>query len=106
MSGGGTGAVLARLDAPPPDVWELRVTDPSPQFRILGQFVEKDVFVATAIHNRSILRSRNRSNRARSQGWKDAMHECAASFRGMFGAIRPVTGNDITAFISENYHVL
>lgn len=106
MAGGGTGAVLARLDPPPPGVWEFRITEPRTQFRMFGQFVAKDVMVVTGIHNRSVLGDRYRSNNKRSVEWADAMHECAQSVRKLIDPCQPLLTDDPADYLSENFHVL
>jgi hypothetical protein len=108
MSGSGKGTVLARLDPPPPDMWEFRVTEPRSQFRIFGQFVEKDVFVATHIRSRaSLLGTKMRSGgKQRSRGWTDAMYDCIKVCQSLIAPYVPLSGNDPAEFVSENYYVV
>jgi hypothetical protein len=43
---------ICRLTPPPPEVWEIRVTEPTPQVRLFGRFLEPDTFVITKIRLR------------------------------------------------------
>lgn len=107
MSGSGRGAVLARLDPPPPDAWELRITEPNVQFRLFCQFVERDVLVATHIRPRGTLLSKKmRSGKTRSSAWTGAMWDCKTTCQKLITPQVALNGDDPALFISESYHVL
>lgn len=76
LGGSGKGALLARLDPPPPNIWELRVTDPSPQFRVFCMFAAKDILVATQIENRNVLGSKQTKTGKKSAAWTKIMQDC------------------------------
>src|SRR3712207_75568 len=63
---------LKRLDPPPPEVWEISITEPVVQWRVFCRFAEADTLVATAAHTRQHLGKRG------SQAWQDATGACAA----------------------------
>ena len=71
---------VKRLKPPPPDVWEIRVTWPSPQWRIFGCFAAQDTLVL------SHYRSRGALGQFGSREWSAAMSECAAHWAGLFGS--------------------
>ncbi|ETA72362.1 hypothetical protein MesloDRAFT_1232 [Mesorhizobium japonicum R7A] len=107
MSGAGRGAVLARLDPPPPDSWELRVTEPSTQFRIFCQFAEQDTLIATHIRTRgTLLKTKMRTGKNRSSAWTGAMWECKTACQTHLAPHVALSGNDPALFISGNYHVI
>lgn len=62
---------LCRLTPPPTDVWELRITDPTPQVRLFGRFLEPDTLIITKCHMRNHLGDRG------SRAWATAMEACA-----------------------------
>lgn len=105
LGGAGRGAMLARLDPPPSDVWELRITDPSPQFRIFCQFVAPDILLATYVENRAVLGERNRG-RKRSQAWSNAMYSCANEVAELIAPHGSFTAGTIEEYVTENYYAL
>ncbi|RWC61515.1 hypothetical protein [Mesorhizobium sp.] len=107
MSGSGKGAVLARLDPPPPDAWELRITEPNVQFRLFCQFVEKDVLVATHMRPRgTLLGKKMRSGKTRSSAWTGAMWDCKKACQSLITPHVAIGGDDPASFISESYYVV
>jgi len=64
------GEFLDRLEPPPPEVWEIRMTPPRIQARLFGRFAEPDTLILTKFHTRSMLGNRG------SPGWAQAMNHC------------------------------
>jgi hypothetical protein len=90
------GRFLDRLCPPPPEIWEIRVTEPVVQARLFGRFAEPDTLILTGFHTRSHLRDKG------SQTWKDAMTNCANAWEGLFSTLPPFSGPDIHAYVTEN----
>lgn len=89
------GLFLDRLDPPPPEIWELRVTEPTVQGRLLGRFAEPDTLIISAMHTRGMLGKRG------SAGWNSAMQRCEATWNQLFQS-PPFTGLDISSYVTEN----
>jgi hypothetical protein len=90
------GEFLDRLDPPPPDIWEIRVTVPLVQARLFGRFAEPDTLILTKFHTRSILGNRG------SQGWKVAMANCRQCWDAIFPNHACFTHSDIRSYVTEN----
>lgn len=101
MNGHGKGAFIALLDDPPPDVWELRVTEPKPQFRVFCRFVCEDMIVATSIRTRDELGPRQTKTGKKSQAWASAMRDCVSMWSGLFPAHEPHNGKVSSDFLTE-----
>jgi len=93
----GRPAFLKRLKAPPPEVWEIRVTNPSPQWRIFGRFAEQDTFVATDVRTRGPLRDGD------SRAWVNACNQCVADWASILPMFPPHRGVTVGDYISENF---
>jgi hypothetical protein len=61
---------LKRLEAPPPEVWEIRITEPNAQARLFGRFALPDTMILTDFHTRHLLGKRGSSQ------WKSACQGC------------------------------
>ena len=90
------GRFLFRLEPPPPEIWEVRVTEPVVQARLLGRFAEPDTLVLTKFHTREKLRKRG------STGWNAAMVECERTWQDLFGFEAPHGGAIIHDYVTEN----
>src|SRR5262249_23009601 len=90
------GRFLDRLGPPPPEIWEVRVTDPTVQARLFGRFAEPDTLILTSFHTRSFL------GRKGSAGWLAAMSDCANVWDELFPENPPFTGPNINAYVTEN----
>lgn len=88
---------LKDLDPPPPEIWEIRVTEPRPQFRVFGRFLERDTFIVTHFHSRSFLKEKG------SAMWEQAMKECANEWVSLPCMPDPLSGNTIGDYVGENY---
>jgi len=87
---------LYRLDPPPPEVWEVRVTEPVVQARLLGRFAEPDTLILTKFYTRQLL------GRYGSFDWNRAMKECEAVWQDLFGSQPAFSGTSIHDYVSEN----
>lgn len=92
---------LKRLDPPPPEIWEIRVTEPRVQARLFGRFADPDTLILTKFHSRGVLRDRKKSA-AHNSEWQIAMKECEAAWNKLFPNIKPFSGADIHAYVTEN----
>lgn len=90
------GEFLDRLEPPPPEVWEVRVTPPRIQARLFGRFAEPDTLILTKFHTRDLLGDRG------SQGWKQAMAHCEQCWNTHFAGISHFAATNIHAYVTEN----
>ncbi len=93
---GRRGLFLTRLKPPPPEIWEIRVTEHTPQARLFGRFAEPDTLIPTNLHTRGHL------GKATSQAWAFAMASCARSWDRLFPNQPAFAGPSIHDYISEN----
>ncbi len=91
---------LKRLDPPPPEIWEIRVTDPSPQARLLGRIVEQDTLILDRFHTRQFLGERANPN----SGWKEAMPACNEAINALFPGEVLLQGTSIKQYVKDNCH--
>jgi hypothetical protein len=87
---------MCRLDPPPPEIWEVRVTEPQPQVRLFGRFIEPDTFIITKFRSRTELGDKG------SRAWESAMRDCARRWTQLFPTISPYTANTVHEYITEN----
>lgn len=87
---------LSRLSPPPPEIWEIRVTEPIVQARLFGRFAEPDTLILTNFHTRGHLGDKG------SAAWKTAMADCERLWRDLFQNMEPFCGNNINAYVTEN----
>jgi hypothetical protein len=80
---------------PPPEVWDIRVTEPTPQARLFGRFLEPDTLVLTNFHTRNYL------GKKRSSNWNAAMANCQSVWLSLFGE-RLFVGKTIHHYVTEN----
>ena len=90
------GRFLDRLKPPPPEIWEIRVTEPVVQARLLGRFAEPDTLILINFHTRSHLGKRG------SAGWLTAMSDCVKVWDELFPDNPPFAGPNIHAYVTEN----
>jgi hypothetical protein len=90
------GRFLLRLDAPPPEIWEMRVTEPVVQARLLGRFAEPDTLILAKFYTRQLLGQKG------STQWAAGMATCLGVWGQLFGASPPHTGSSIHDYVSEN----
>lgn len=87
---------IKRLEAPPPEIWEIRITHPAPQARIFGRFAEPDTFIAMTMHTRSYLKKKG------SHAWINTCNRCAADWATLLPTFPPHRGNIVADYITEN----
>ena len=86
---------MCRLKPPPPEIWEIRVTEPQPQVRLFGRFIEPDTFIVTKLHLRHQLGNKG------SQVWTTAMSDCARKWSSLFPSIPAFSANTVHEYITE-----
>jgi hypothetical protein len=79
----GEMAILCPHDA---GIWEFRDVKPKPSLRILGGFMQKDVFVALAPYERSELGKKG------SQEWSNALQDFKSQWERLFADCKPKSG--------------
>lgn len=87
---------LKRLTPPPPEIWEVRVTESVVQARLFGRFAEPDTLILNKFHTRRYLGDEG------SQEWNEAMAECESTWNEMFGVTQPFSGVVISDYVTEN----
>lgn len=88
---------LKPLCPPPPEIWELRFTDPRVQLRLFGRFAEPDTIIGTKFHTRGML------GRKGSREWQDAMGACEKSWNDLFPKHPPFSAKAIGEYVTENH---
>jgi hypothetical protein len=96
--GRGEPSFLKRLEEPPPEVWNIRVTQPRTQVRLFGRFVEPDALIVTHAVLRGDL---SRKGRRSPKKWTAVMNACVASWNGL-GLGAPFAGASVHAYVTEN----
>jgi hypothetical protein len=87
---------MCRLAPPPPEIWEMRVTQPIVRWRIFGRFAAPDTFVATSMRTRGLLGKRS------SLAWVLAMQDCEQAWQRLFPTTMPFTAIRARDYITEN----
>ena len=90
------GRFLKPLDPPPPEIWEIRVTEPVVQVRLLGRFAEPDTLILIKFYTRQLLGKKGSAN------WKSAMAQCDRTWTQLFGTTQPFSGKTIHNYVTEN----
>jgi len=91
-----TTRFLRDLCPPPPEVWEVRVRDPSVQVRLLGRFAELNTLILTAFHTRGHLAGKG------SKVWTDAMEDCIQQWGAFSPALPVFSAESIHQYVTEN----
>lgn len=89
------GGFMLRLTGPPPEIWEVRVTEPRPQVRIFARFAEPNTLIVNAMHTRNMLGKRG------SAQWVSAMAASEKSWNELFPSDAPFTGTTIHDYVQE-----
>lgn len=89
------GLFLDRLEPPPEEIWEIRVTEPNVQARLFGRFADSDTLVLTNFHTRSHLGKKG------SQAWNNAMKDCLKNWDEVLG-IPVFKADTINDYVTEN----
>jgi hypothetical protein len=90
------GRFLVMLHPPPPDIWEVRVTEPNVQARILGAFAAPDTLVLMRFHTRGLLGDKG------SPEWNSAMSDCERQWNALFPGFAPFSATSIHEYVTEN----
>lgn len=90
------GLFLDRLDPPPSEIWEIRVTEPVTQARLFGRFAEPDTLILSRFHTRQMLSDRG------SAAWKSATQACEACWNDLFPGRTPFSGPNIRSYVTDN----
>jgi len=94
--GSKTSRFLADLTPPPPEVWEVRVIEPSVQVRLFGRFAEPDTLILTQFHTRDHLGPKE------SKAWSDAMTETVKQWDDFEPNLPVFSANTIREYVTEN----
>lgn len=95
-NGRGGAGFIKRLESPPPEIWEIRVTYPQPQVRIFGRFAEPDTLIATDMHTRDFLRKKG------SLSWISTCNQCVSDWDEIFPGAAPFSGSIVSDYVTEN----
>jgi hypothetical protein len=87
---------LKPLCPPPPEIWELRFTDPRVQLRLFGRFAEPNTIIGTKFHTRQMLGDKG------SRQWREAMTACEQKWTELFPDVTPFSGKTIHEYVTEN----
>jgi hypothetical protein len=81
---------------PPPEIWELKVTEPRVQVRLFCRFAEPDTLVMNKFYTRQLLGRRG------SREWQQARELCARTWDELFPSFTPHTGRYMREYVTEN----
>jgi len=87
---------LKRLCPPPPEIWEIKVTEPDVQVRLFGRFTCPNTLILTNFHTRDFLRRKGSAN------WVVAMEICRETWENLFPSHPPFQGSTIHDYVLEN----
>jgi hypothetical protein len=90
------GRFLFRLEPPPPEIWEIRVTEPVVQSRLLGRFAEPDTLILTKFYTRRLLGEKG------SPEWAAGMTTCQGIWNELFPSIDPFSAESIHNYVTDN----
>jgi hypothetical protein len=87
---------LKDLSPPPPEIWEIRFTDPRVQVRLFCRFAEPDTIIGTKFHTRQLLGKKG------SEQWRAALEACEKTWKELFPTFPPFSGKTIHDYVTEN----
>lgn len=87
---------MGLLDPVGDGIWDIRSRDPNPAIRVLGGFAEKDVFIALTWGLRKNLLDKD------SPQWINAINKCRTEWKRLFPTYSPLTGDDISDYLTSN----
>jgi hypothetical protein len=93
---------LKRLCAPPPEIWEMMVTEPGSQGRLFCRFARPNTLILLNLHTRNHLGKKHIKKKERSHNWETAMKQCADCWNALFPKMPPFSGPNVHAYITEN----
>ena len=80
-------------------VWEFRDVKPKPSLRVIGGFMQKDVFIALAPYERSELGPKG------SRGWTEALKNFRVQWGQLFSGHSPMFGGYPDDYLSLARHL-
>jgi hypothetical protein len=88
-------ALMARLEPPEDEIWEVRENKPRPSLRVLGSFVvERDTFVA-------LTPSEHPQGRRNSSEWQEFIGKYKAHWEELFHGYEPLRGSYPDDYLSN-----
>lgn len=93
-------ALLAQLDPPRDEVWEVRCCDPKPGIRVFGRFALKDVFVGLRWEYRVNMKGRH------AHEWHWMIDDCQKDWDKLFPSYQPVSGVFPDDYLSDSFHLI
>jgi hypothetical protein len=106
----GEARFLKRLDRPPPEIWNIRVTESDVQARLFGRFIEPNTLVLTKFYPRGAFSPKLKKGKKKTpqqkakeaRKWRQAMIDCEKAWRKLFPAGELFSGNRIQDYVTEN----
>ena len=90
------GLFIDRLDPPPNEVWEIRITEPLVQVRGMVRFAAANTIIVTKFYTRPFLGDYG------SHNWGTAMSDCVAQWGILFPDHTPHIRATIGEYVTEN----
>ena len=87
---------LKPLCPPPPEIWELRFTDPRVQLRLFCRFAEPNTLIGTKFHTRQMLGKKG------SRDWNSALQQCVTKWNELFPNHEVFSASSIDKYVTEN----
>lgn len=84
---------LKRLYAPPPEIWELRMRQPKPQFRLIGGFYSLDTLIVVGAMPRDALAARG--------AWRQAMAAADREWSRLFPGRDRLLGTKVEDYVTN-----
>ena len=97
----GRGGYLKRLESPPREIWEIRVTQPVTHARLFVRFARPNTLVMTHLRTRGSL-GKKIVRGTKSDHWAKALSECETEWDRLFPGHQPFSANGIHEYITEN----
>lgn len=96
-------AMLARLDKPEDEVWELRHRNPSPGLRLMGRFAHFNMFIATEWYLRSqkVEWSDKEPIGGGDANYRKMIRACQQEWDNLFPNHSPHKGLDASEYLSQ-----
>lgn len=90
-------ALLAQLDPPSDEVWEIRCRAPRPGIRVFGRFAERDTFIAFRWQFRNLMGGRY------AHEWHWMIDDCQKDWSALFHPCPPHSGGSPSDYVSANF---
>lgn len=106
----GEASFLKRLEAPPPEIWNIRVTESDVQARLFGRFIEPDTLVLTRFYPRGFFSPKLKKGKKptpqqkakEAKKWRQEMEACVAAWLKLFPNGELFSGSTIHDYVTEN----